>query len=457
MNRIRPSRLATLTLAAAGLLGPLLPAARADERKPPSGTPTAAETRPAAEHAAGSPDQGRREAQKDMAAHDHAAHDHGVAAAVPTIHAEVRPKSSPGFQAGVATPAVLRLTRLADGQPVTPADLTLAHTKKIHLLIVDQSLGHYTHEHPVETGTPGEYTFTWTPRAGGTFHVWADLLPAATDEQEYAPTTVQVAGPAAKPERTVNRTAVVDGYRFDLATEENAPLRAGDATLVTVKVTAPDGQPFAKLEPLMGAFAHGVGFPEDLSGVVHVHPMGEEPTREEERGGPELSFHLLPEHAGFQKFYVQVQIEGKDRYAGFGLNVEPPTPAPAAAAAHSHTGHATAASAPAAPGDFLAGYEAVRAALADDNLAGAKTAAARLPADDADAKTLAASADLKSARQAFGKMSARAVPLAAGRPDLHVIRCPMTPINNGRWVQRTKEVSNPYHGKSMLECGVVER
>ena len=44
---------------------------------------------------------------------------------------------------------------------------------------------------------------------------------------------------------------------------------------------------------------------------------------ESERGGPELDFHLLPEKPGFLKFYVQVQLGGKDVYAGFGLDVEP--------------------------------------------------------------------------------------------------------------------------------------
>ena len=60
---------------------------------------------------------------------------------------------------------------------MTLDDLTEAHTEKLHLLIVDESLTDYHHEHPVPAGKPGEYRFDFEPKFGGTYHVWADLLP----------------------------------------------------------------------------------------------------------------------------------------------------------------------------------------------------------------------------------------------------------------------------------------
>jgi hypothetical protein len=92
-----------------------------------------------------------------------------------------------------------------------------------------------------------------------------------------------------------------------------------------VKVTGPDGREFSKLEPVMGAFAHMVAFPTDLGSVTHVHPMGAEPKTNAERGGPELSFHVEADKPGFQKFFLQTQIGGKEKYAAFGLNVEAAT------------------------------------------------------------------------------------------------------------------------------------
>ncbi len=223
---------------------------------------------------------------------------------------------------GKAVIALAKLTK-PDGSPLTFADLELAHTKRIHLLVIDESLGDYRHEHPRETANPGEFAFPFAPKHGGKYTVWADLLPTATGTQEYAKAEITVPGAPAPLASELNTTSTVDGYRFDLSTENNQPLRAGAATLVTVKVTGPDGKPANDLEPIMAAFAHGVAFPADLSTVTHVHPMGKEPEKPEDRGGPDLSFHLLPASAGFLRFYVQVQIggEGHDKYASFGLNV----------------------------------------------------------------------------------------------------------------------------------------
>jgi hypothetical protein len=223
--------------------------------------------------------------------------------------------------AGKSVATVIRLTG-ADGKPVSLDQLEVAHTEKIHLLVIDQSVTDYHHLHPVAGDKPGEYRFDFAPRVGGTYHIWADLVPKATGKQEYSKTTVQVEGTPGTPNNSVNTTAEVDGYRFDLTTENNAPLQAGKATMVKVKVTGPDGRAFSKLEPVMGAFAHMVAFPADLGSVTHVHPVGAEPKTNAERGGPELSFHVEPDKPGFQKFFLQTQIGGKEKFAAFGLNVE---------------------------------------------------------------------------------------------------------------------------------------
>ena len=238
----------------------------------------------------------------------------------PTIKTAILTAEPPAAGRGVA--AIAKLTR-PDGQPLTYKDLNEAHTKRIHLLIVDDSLTDYHHEHPKETQTPGDFAFSFQPRNGGRYTVWADVVPTATGNQEYSRAEVTVPGTPAPKASTLNRTTTVDGYRFDLTTENNEGFTAGKATLVKVLVTDLKGQPVKVLEPVMGAYAHGVGFPADLSEVTHVHPMGEEPTKDSERGGPELSFHLLPEKPGFLKFYVQVQLDGKDVFAGFGLDVAP--------------------------------------------------------------------------------------------------------------------------------------
>jgi len=247
-----------------------------------------------------------------------AQHAHGASQA--TVKSEILPVEKRTAGKSVAT--VVRLTG-SDGKPMTLDQLEVAHTEKIHLLVIDQSVTDYHHLHPKAGDKPGEYRFDFAPKFGGTYHIWADLVPKATGKQEYAKTTVKVDGPAATPNTSVNTTAEVDGYRFELTTENDAPLQAGKSTLVKVKVTGPDGRGFSKLEPVMGAFAHMVAFPSDLASVTHVHPMGAEPKTASERGGPDLSFHVEGDKPGFHKFFLQVQIGGKDKFAALGLKVEP--------------------------------------------------------------------------------------------------------------------------------------
>ncbi|HEV3409828.1 MAG TPA: heavy metal-binding domain-containing protein [Chthoniobacterales bacterium] len=242
---------------------------------------------------------------------------HSHTHSVSTIKATIVSPSN--HHAGKSAQTVLRLTG-KDGKPITPDDLQVAHTEKLHLLIVDDALSDYHHEHPAPAEKPGEYRFEFSPRHGGTYHVWADVVPTASGQQEYAKTQIKVQGAPAKKNPVVNTIAEADGYLFALTTAE--PLQAGKGTMVSVKITGRDGKEFAQLEPVMGAFAHMVGFPEKLDSVAHVHPTGREPESASERGGPELQFHVQPEKPGFHKFYLQTQIGGREVYAAFGLDVK---------------------------------------------------------------------------------------------------------------------------------------
>ena len=96
--------------------------------------------------------------------HDHGAQSHDRDARGPsgpsTIHASVVPAS--GLKIG--EPATFTLSLVAkNGKPVTLTDLQVAHTEKVHLLVVDPSLTDYHHEHPKPGPAPGTYTFALTP------------------------------------------------------------------------------------------------------------------------------------------------------------------------------------------------------------------------------------------------------------------------------------------------------
>lgn len=125
---------------------------------------------------------------------------------------------------------------------------------------------------------------------------------------------------------------------------------------------------------------------------------------------------------------------------------------------------------------FLAQYEAVRVALAADDLAATKKAAASVvtesktppkePLTDeqkerqgkfaATVKSIQTADSLKTARAAFKALSKRAVHYAEGKEGYFVANCPMVEGGEGDWVQTTKKISNPYFGKAMLTCGSIK-
>jgi hypothetical protein len=211
----------------------------------------------------------------------------------------------------------------ADNAPVLLRDLLVAHTRKVHLLIIDESLSDYHHEHPEPTAVPGEYVFQFTPRRPGSYRIWADLVPAETGRQEYAVVDVPSSVPAAGSiDRSARQTSVVDGLTYQLLLSEPA-VKAGKAVRARVRVTYPDGRPFTGLEPVMGAFGHLVGFTDNRRTVLHSHPLGIEPTSDAERGGPELPFYIYSVNPGFIRLFAQVQIGGVAKFAEFGLVVQP--------------------------------------------------------------------------------------------------------------------------------------
>jgi heavy metal-binding protein len=237
-----------------------------------------------------------------------------------TVRASV--STTAPLSVGQPVTALLRLQR-PNGDPVSPADLIEMHTKKIHLLMVDSSLTDYHHEHPVPTQNPGEYSFSFTPAKPGNYRVWADVRPYPLGLQEYAVTDIPAAV-AGEPltDRKVNLKATVDGLNYELVLPQKT-IQVGRPAFARLRITKPDGKDFTQLEPLMGAFAHLVGFNQDYKTVMHLHPKGPLVLDPASRAGPELEFQIYALRPGFVRLFAQVQIEGRSRFIPFGLQITP--------------------------------------------------------------------------------------------------------------------------------------
>jgi hypothetical protein len=215
----------------------------------------------------------------------------------------------------------LELTK-ADGATVYASDLLISHGERIHLLIVDDSLTDYHHEHPVPAG-PGKFSFPFTARKPGNYHAWAEVRAQPIGFQEYVPTTIQGTGTSESPGQfTASTNVMVEGLRYELIFDRDT-IYAGRIASGTLRITDENGKPFTQLEPVMQAFVHLVGFYDDRKTILHIHPKGGLVTDSAARGGPEFQFQFLPPKAGFLRFFAQTQIGGRAHFAPFTVRVRP--------------------------------------------------------------------------------------------------------------------------------------
>lgn len=207
------------------------------------------------------------------------------------------------------------------GKPVALDDLKEVHTQKIHALVVDQSLGDYHHVHPEYSGKDGVYTFSFTPGSARDYKLWVDVAPVKGAPQLVS-VTLHGTEPCAQPcvEKTLNDRGEFFASKA-VVTFDKAPA-AGASSVGTITLTDPQGQPMKNLEPVMGAYAHIVGFYDDFATVQHLHPQGEEPASADARGASPLTFALTPEKKGFLKYFVQLRVNGQDVFLPMGVDVK---------------------------------------------------------------------------------------------------------------------------------------
>lgn len=120
------------------------------------------------------------------------------------------------------------------------------------------------------------------------------------------------------------------------------------------------------------------------------------------------------------------------------------------------------------PAPVIESYLKVQTALAADSLPDAQTAAralvkvatplgAPLKAASDAAGQVAAAADIKAARAAFGSLSDGLLALAGDGPAGKGVRVAYCPMVKRSWLQTGSEIANPYYGSAMLRCGEFKK
>ena len=256
-----------------------------------------------------------------MAAAGHEGHKAQQKSGHTALHAEVT-LGAEGLREGQRIGVMMRLTH-ADGDggfPLFAEELEAVHEHPIHALIIDPALADYHHEHPSQVEKQGNYAFFIRPRTPCSYKVWAQVhFKGGLEETVTATIPGKDECKDRKPDRTEKWTHDTGDYTFTIKAGDTK-LKKGQDAILTLVIADKDGASVETLEPLMGAFAHLVGFYEDYEHIAHMHPVGEAPGRHE-RGGPELSFHYTPAHAGLVKLFAQVKIGRKIIFAPFTVTV----------------------------------------------------------------------------------------------------------------------------------------
>ena len=210
----------------------------------------------------------------------------------------------------------------ASGKPIGPADLIVAHTRKLHLLVVDPTLSDYQHVHPEPGRKAGEWKFALTPHRAGAYRVFADFTPAATQRGLYSAVDFNVPGTVATVINTGNTTWQDFGFKFELVLPP--VLNAGVPADLKFRIESPGTRKEpVPLQPVMGAFAHLVAFDEARTGFAHLHPVETDLAKPPDALRPELNFKVTIPQPGRYVIWAQVDLGGKEVFAPFWVDVLP--------------------------------------------------------------------------------------------------------------------------------------
>lgn len=217
----------------------------------------------------------------------------------------------------------------AGGKPIGPEDLLTVHTRKLHLLAVDETLADYQHLHPEPGERAGEWRFTHVPAHGGVYRVFADFTPAATGRGLYAFSDYIAPGAAGGPvsariETKPVWTARRGDWEFTIVPSgAGGGIRAGQPTTLGFAVRAMKGGEPVPLELVMDAYAHLVAFDVGRTGFAHLHPRSEDQGKVPDPRRPELNFDLMIPQPGRYVIWAQVQLAGEPVFVPFWFEVQP--------------------------------------------------------------------------------------------------------------------------------------
>lgn len=222
------------------------------------------------------------------------------------------------------------------------ADLIPDHGHLMHLFVIaDPGLGRAWHLHPRMTSS-GVFEQQLPPMPAGRYRLFGDIvhrsgLPETVTAEIEIPEIVGslLAGDDSGIANAIGsrrESVLSEGYRMHF---EPGEIRPRNLSLLTFRVTDPQGQPATGMELYLGMPGHAAAVKTDFSVFAHLHPTGTVPMASLELVAPDphaahrMTATLPPEvtfpygfpEPGDYRLFVQVKRNGKVETGVFDLTV----------------------------------------------------------------------------------------------------------------------------------------
>lgn len=272
-------------------------------------------------HADGTVHEGKEHKADEHEGHNHEGEEHD--------HHGGNENYSTDFKTTPATPqagqsVTLSLTPKLKENPAAEVPLETNHGKKMHLIVVDETLNSFQHLHP-DYQASGNYDVKTTFKSGGNYVLFADYKTAEGGEVVTKHTLKVGGNGVAAPATTVERlTWTSNGISLTL----KGKFETGKTLHINGLLTQ-NGSPVnvETLENYLEAKAHIVFIEVADKDYIHVHP---------ETAKGNFHLHAEFEHAGTYRAWVQFMLNGKLQIADFVVNVVKGEGKPEEAHDHKH-------------------------------------------------------------------------------------------------------------------------
>ena len=207
----------------------------------------------------------------------------------------------------------LSMTPKLKDKPNEQVPLDVEHTKKIHLIVVNEDLSWFNHIHP-EINADGSYTVKEKFPTPGKYTLFADYKPSGGNHVvDNLNVTVTGNTPAAKNYGADKLTGNAgDGFSVSLSPEGSKFLTNMAMHINGVVMLNGKEVDVTTLEDYLGAKAHMVVVSLADKKYLHVHPSVE---------GGKFDLHTTFDKPGIYRGWIQFQSKGKIYTSDFVMNV----------------------------------------------------------------------------------------------------------------------------------------